>query len=171
MIPSPREAFSLLERLGAPPRLRRHAELVLEAGELLLLGLAALGVSCDSAWVRAGVILHDTGKILFPKELSSKGNQHEPAGEALLLQNQIAPKVARCCLSHARWSSMQCSLEELLVALSDKLWKGKREEPLELAVIDQVASRLQVGRWDIFASLDDLFEKIAQGATDRLSRS
>lgn len=32
---------------------------------------------------------------------------------------------------------MICSTEELIVALADKLWKGKRDEALELMVIDE----------------------------------
>jgi hypothetical protein len=42
---------------------------------------------------------------------------------------------------------------------------------LELLVIDGVASRLGVARWDVFAELDSTFEDITAGANDRLSRS
>ncbi len=63
------------------------------------------------------------------------------------------------------------TLEERLVPLADKLWKGKREEAFELLVIDDVAARSDVTRWDVFAELDMLFEGIAAGAADRLERS
>ena len=44
---------------------------------------------------------------------------------------------------------------------TDKLWKGKREERLELRIIDQIAKRLNKDRWDIFSELDESFEEIA----------
>ena len=33
--------------------------------------------------------------------------------------------LARFCVTHARWESDGIGLEDLLVALADKLWKGK----------------------------------------------
>lgn len=66
---------------------------------------------------------------------------------------------------------MECSLEELLIALSDKLWKGKRVEALELEVIDRIAAQLQKNRWDIFQELDTHFERIVVDGDVRLERS
>lgn len=74
-------------------------------------------------------------------------------------------------VSHADWAGDGVTLEERLVALADKLWKGKREEALELRVIDDVAARSDATRWEVFAELDMLFEGIAAGAADRLERS
>jgi len=36
--------------------------------------------------------------------------------------------------THARWRHMHVSLEELIVALADKLWKGVRDSELEEGV-------------------------------------
>jgi hypothetical protein len=66
---------------------------------------------------------------------------------------------------------MDVSLDELLIALADKLWKGVRNEKLEQAVIDRIASALQKDRWDFFVELDTIFEEIAAGGADRLVRS
>ena len=66
---------------------------------------------------------------------------------------------------------MDVSFEELLVALSDKLWKGKRVSNLELRVIDQIAALLEKNRWDVFEFLDSSFETIASYGDERLSRS
>jgi len=55
--------------------------------------------------------------------------------------------------------------------LADKLWKGKREVELELGIIDEIAGRLGVSRWDIFARLDDTFEEIASEGSERVQRS
>jgi hypothetical protein len=63
------------------------------------------------------------------------------------------------------------SLEERVVALADKLWKGKREPDLELNVIDEVAIRLGGSRWDVFEALDNTFEEIAAAGAERLELS
>jgi hypothetical protein len=63
------------------------------------------------------------------------------------------------------------TLEELLVALADKLWKGKRDQTLEQLVVDGVAARAAKDRWDLFTPLDDAFERIAAGGQERLDRS
>lgn len=165
------DAWKLLKALGAPDRLIMHARLVSEAAELLIAGLGKLDLELNSELVRFGAILHDAGKTSFPVEMDGPGNRHEPAGEQLLLQAGVQAEIARCCLSHARYHQMECSLEELLVALADKLWKGKREQDLELRVVDSIANRVQVQRWDIFTDMDSLFEKIAAGGEGRLARS
>ena len=63
------------------------------------------------------------------------------------------------------------SFEERSIALADKLLKGKREDSLELAVIDGVAARLQLSRWDLFTRLDEVFEQTASDGPLRLERS
>src|SRR5690242_18839281 len=109
------DANLLLTRLGAPPRLLRHVALVGEAGERLLALADALQLPVDAALVRVGIVLHDAGKIVVPAELDAPGGDHEPRGQELLLKHRVSPALARICLSHARWSDMSVSLEELLV--------------------------------------------------------
>jgi hypothetical protein len=165
------DANLLLARLGAPQRLLRHVALVGEAGERLLDLAAALHLPIDAALVRVGIVLHDAGKILVSAELDAPGGEHEPRGQDLLLKQGVSPVVARICLSHARWSEMSVSLEELLVALSDKLWKGVRNAQLEERVINEAAKALDQDRWDLFVQLDSLFEDIAADGSARLERS
>jgi hypothetical protein len=165
------EARALLVELAAPERLLRHGELVGEAAALLLEHLRTVGVACDETLVRLGVVLHDAGKIVHRQEFDEPGSQHESAGERLLLAHGVSPDVARMCLSHARWEAMPVSLEELLVALSDKLWKGARKADLEQRVIDRVAAALGKERWDLFIELDTLFEQVAAQGAQRLARS
>ncbi|HWB78868.1 MAG TPA: hypothetical protein VG755_28095 [Nannocystaceae bacterium] len=121
--------------------------------------------------MRLGVALRDAGKILHPREFDHPGTAHEPAGERLLLDHRVTPEVARMCLSHARWDAMPVSLEELLVALADKLWKGARKPLLEQLVIDRIATALGRARWDLFVELDTLFEDVAADGAQRLERS
>ncbi|MGJ7529683.1 hypothetical protein [Variovorax sp. GB1P17] len=171
MLDNRADAYQLLKRLGAPARLLLHLQLVGEAADLLMRGYADVGLDFDAQWIELGVAVHDAGKITYPKELMESGALHEPAGKALLLQNDVQPKFAECCVSHAAWRTQGLSLEELSVALADKLWKGKREEDLELLVIDQAAQRLGVDRWEVFETLDSVFEEIAAGGSERLDRS
>lgn len=165
------EALALLREIGAPPRLYRHAELVGEAADLLLAGLNRFGVQVDEEYIRVGAALHDAGKALHPSELNGPGSNHEIDGERLLLSHGATPDVARVCRSHAQWETVAETVEELLIALSDKLWKGVRVARLEEVVIDRLAQSLQKDRWDCFTELDLLFEEVAATADSRLARS
>ena len=87
----------------------------------------------------------------------------DPTHEARFLASEV---VCRLLI----WMSEAASLEELLVALSDKLWKGKREAPLEKKVVESAAT-LWRSFWDVFVELDTCFESVAAGGADRLGRS
>ena len=169
--PTAEDARALLLELGAPRRLIRHVELVGEAAELILVAVEACGVAVDRELVRVGVVLHDVGKIAHPHELDGPGSDHEPSGEALLVSRGVSPQVARICISHARWRDLDVSLEEALVALADKLWKGVRKSDLEKLVIDLVGHRTSMDPWDLFIKLDTVFEEVAGDGADRLRRS
>jgi hypothetical protein len=171
MLKDRNEAYELLKALGAPDRLIHHAELVSEASDRILMALRSLGVTCDAGLVELGAVLHDAGKIVHRQELSEPGSSHEDAGEILLLSHGVQPEVAQCCSSHGSWNSTDVRFEDRIVALADKLWKGKREAALELAVIDEAAARLGLSRWDVFTQLDSKFEDIAADGPERLQRT
>ena len=160
----------VLASLGAPARLVTHGRLVSEAAAQLLDVLAEARVVVDTSWVLAGAVLHDAGKSLYPGELDGPGHSHEAAGEELLLRHGVAAHVARCCRSHAAWRDA-ATLEELLVALADKLWKGVRVLELERLVIDRLTAASGAPAWDAFVRFDSAFEEIASGSGDRLARS
>ena len=165
------EARNFLVKMGATQRLITHVRLVGEAAELLLAELQRLGVPHDADFVRVAVVLHDSGKILHPDELDGGSDKHEHAGEMLLRAQGVCPALARRCISHARWGQMPCSLEELVVALADTLWKGKRNAALEKRVIEVISESLRLSFWDLFIELDSSFESIAANGTTRLLRS
>ena len=172
MTPSSRaEAMRLLADVGAPLRLLRHAELVGEAADDLLAAFAKLKVPLDGEFVRVGVVLHDAGKSIHREELDGPGSAHEPAGERLLREHGATEDVARVCRSHAQWREVAVTLEELVIALADKLWKGARVAELEELVIDRAAAAAERDRWDLYPELDAVFELVAAGADQRLSRS
>jgi len=165
------QAYEFLKQLNAPPKLIRHVRLVGEAADLLIQNLNQMNVDFDEKFVRLGVAFHDIGKIIHSQELVSPGNQHEVDGEKLLISKGVSPRLARCCLSHARWKMMECSLEELIIALADKLWKGKREVDLEKAVIEKISKLINKDFWELFIELDSHFEIIASKGEERLVRS
>ena len=171
MLETRADAYCLLSELGASPRLLQHVQLVGEAADRLIEAYADLDLAVDARLIELGVAVHDAGKIRHPEELDGPGSMHEPVGQAMLLARQVQPEVARCCVTHARWMDAGVSFEERSVALADKLWKGKREEALELAVIDEAAAKLGLSRWDVFETLDSVFEEIAAEGASRLLRS
>ncbi|AFY56653.1 HD domain-containing protein [Rivularia sp. PCC 7116] len=165
------QAYEFLKQLNAPPRLIRHVYLVGEAADLLIQQLNRMDVDFDEKFVRLGVAFHDAGKIIHSQELFAPGNHHESDGEKLLISKGVNPRLARCCLSHARWKTMACSLEELIIALADKLWKGKREVDLEKIVVARIAKLINQDFWEVFIELDSHFEIIASQGEERLCRS
>ena len=165
------EVYTFLRGLGANEQLLNHLLLVAEAAEMIIEKIKRVGAQFDEDFVRLGVALHDSGKILFSVELNHKGNRHESGGQEFLLSQGVSPRLARCCLSHAQWETMECSIEEMLIALSDKLWKGKREEELEKRVINELAKIVGKNPWDLMIDLDSEFESIASQASERLLRS
>lgn len=167
-----REALALLVLLGAPPRLVRHHELVVEAAEGLVRELRrAFPLPFDAQRVMVGAALHDVGKTRHPSELDVPGNAHEREGEAMLLKHGVAPDVARFCWTHAAWTQNEITLEDLLVAAADKLWRGKREAELEQRLVSSIAIASAVPDWEAFSRADEIFAQIAADGDERLARS
>ena len=88
-----------------------------------------------------------------------------------MLSHGVPARVARVCVSHGAWDSDGLAIEELMVALADKLWKGRRVEALEKRFIDRAVAVSGLDRWSLWVKLDSVFEQIADGGFDRLSRS
>lgn len=103
--------------------------------------------------------------------MRAPGHAHEAAGEALLLEAGLAPEIARMAVTHARWDDPRAELEDRLVALADKLWKGKRDGALETALTSELAARTARAAWEVFAALDGVAARIAEDGPDRLRRS
>jgi hypothetical protein len=164
------EQLGILERLGAPPELIRHAEVVSEVAEELLAACARLAIPIDEGWVLSGAVLHDAGKVLVPAELHGPGSLHESVGEPLLLEAGVDARIARCATTHAQWALSDVTLEELAVALADTIWKGKREPRLETAFVEAAAARTSVPFWELFPALDGELECIADAGSLRMAR-
>lgn len=165
------DAYKFLRKLGAPDRLILHSQLVCEAAQKIIEQISRLGIMINKPLILFGAVLHDAGKIRYPEELAGAGNRHEEAGESLLVECGISPDIARFCKSHGQWQTMDCSLEEYLVAASDTVWKGKRDSELEKRIGDIVTKRTGRDKWEILIELDALFESIASEGHKRLLRS
>ena len=59
-------------------------------------------------------------------------------------------------------------LEDLLVAAADKVWKGKREEALEQALVHRIAVLSGTEAWQVWLRLDDILTALAEAASERL---
>jgi len=173
---TPSQARELLQTLPADEestrrRLQRHGELVLEAGEQLLRALHAWGgVIVDDDRVRCGCLLHDSGKLLHPEELDGPGRRHEEAGRVMLLDHGVADDVAVFCATHGD-VALATMLEEVLVTTADKLWKGKRVDVVEHALVAMIVDVTGKEQWAAFAWFDEVAASIAAGGDERLARS
>jgi hypothetical protein len=77
--------------------------------------------------------------------------------------------LARFAHTHSRWTDRAATNEDLLVALADKVWKGKREQGLEQLVVGRLAAATGEEPWSIFMRLDEVLSRIAAQAEERLA--
>jgi len=163
----PREAAQLLFEIAAPPRLVAHHILVHDVAIRLLDALAA-SLEVDTDVVAFGAATHDIGKALFPAELSGAGNQHERAGRDWMIERGIAPSLARFAHTHGLpVGDEKLELDDLLVVLADKCWKGKRVASLEERVARAAARERDF--FAVFLEVDTAVEHIAAAAGARLA--
>ena len=85
----------------------------------------------------------------------------------MLLASGVSPRLARFALSHGNWEA-ESQPEDLLVALADTCWKGKRLEPLEEKVARIISDATSEDFWTVYLSLTDLLEHLAEGGPRRL---
>lgn len=165
----PERVQQLVERLDAPPRLAAHLRIVHDVAwqltDRLIRDFPA--PRFDREAVLFGAASHDIGKVLHPQELTGPGRAHEPAGYDLLSQYGVDERLARFARTHAAWTAPEATIEDLLVSLADKIWKGRRAEDLELLVVDRLTAG--VDRWQVLIAFDDLLEEIAADADRRLA--
>lgn len=168
--PLPKIALDLCRKLRAPPRLVAHLTLVHEVSVEIVEGLRrqfpTLAIDADA--VVFGAATHDIGKVQFPSELAKAGTEHEQAGANLLIRHGIDPNLARFARTHGAWSKEALPIDDLLVALADTVWKGKRNTDLESRVVRTIANQIGQERWEVFDTLDQLLEAVAAEGNDRL---
>ena len=161
MRPLPATAAELLRALDAPPLLGAHLRAVHDVAWSLTdaLGRHRPALAFDTTAVLFGAATHDIGKVVHPAELTGPGSAHEAAGEDLLLRYGVPAHLARFAGSHGScWIRPAATLDELLVSLADKVWKGDRVPELERQVSGATGH-----------TLDRLLDDLAAGAAGRLA--
>lgn len=168
----PPEARQLLDDLDTPPRLIAHLLLVHDTAAEMVKRLDDVWprLAYDRDAVLIGAALHDIGKVLHASELEEPGNQHELAGEDLLLARGFPAHVARFARTHAlSVNGEEGALEDCLVALADKIWRGERDQGVESMVISAIARQTGDAHWHTYTALDDIFTEITSHADERLA--
>ena len=161
--PLPNQAVEVLKSLNAPPRLVAHLTLVHDVAVQITRAVNEIwpDMQYDRQAVLLGSAIHDIGKIAHPEELSQPGNQHEQTGPHLLTRWGISAHHARFAHTHGQWQETT-NIEDLLVALADKVWKGARDEALEDTLVKCIANESHTEKWQVFASLDSMIVDIAE---------
>lgn len=169
--PLPDQVVAMLETLHAPPRLAAHLRAVHDVAAQLTDAVAHRfpQLPVDRSAVLFGAATHDIGKVRHPEELSGPGSAHEPAGYDLLLRQGVVPSLARFARTHASWHRDDVGVDDLLVSVADKVWKGKRVTDLEDLLVDRLAEATGRERWSAFLDLDDVLDRIAADADSRLA--
>lgn len=167
----PADVARLLERLEAPPRLAAHLRIVHDVACQLTDALADRHpeLAVDRAAVRFGAATHDVGKVVHVEEISGPGSAHEPAGYEILLAEGIPERLARFARTHGDWSAPGLTIEDHLVSVADKVWKGKRVTDLEDLVVGRLAEAMRAEPWQAFLHLDEILDRLAGDAERRLA--
>lgn len=156
------DGIQLLKDLKASKSLINHHELVIQTSEKTLDYLpSSLNHLIDRNLVLIGCSIHDIGKIIKPSEEIRSGKNHEIAGKDFLLSLGVSPKIARYCIIHSL-PEEKLYLEELLVGISDNLWKGSRDLSKELWLYQKCTALLNQKDELLFKKLDDVFEQIVE---------
>lgn len=158
--------LELLEQERAPPRLVAHLTLVHDVAVRLLRALRQTQVKVDGQLVRLGAATHDVGKARVRSELSQRGRAHEAVGESLLLEAGFDSATARFARTHGvAPDDPALTFEDLLVQAADSLWKGRRDQRLDTAIVRHLGEPA----WQHFLVWDDLASTLTARAADRLA--
>jgi hypothetical protein len=170
--PLPDLGMRMLTEASAPPRLIAHLILVHDVAcdFVAQLKLRFPNLQFDSDSVLFGAATHDIGKAVHREELSGQGSLHEIRGQQILLECGIDERLARFAATHGRWKSEpDFPLEDLLVALADNCWRGKRVSELEALVVERLATQSHEPEWKCFSILDEVLQDLASDADARLA--
>ena len=161
--PLPPQVETLCEELNAPARLIAHLILVHDVAIKLVkeFNKSWPNLTFDKEEVLFGAATHDIGKAVYKEELTGPGHRHESEGWKILKQHSFSSRQARFTQTHAKWQHDQSiTIEDLIVALADNCWKGKRNEELELLITKIISKATNQPDWETFIGLDDILQLI-----------
>jgi hypothetical protein len=123
----------------------------------------------DEEAVYFGAATHDLGKAIHREELIQSGRQHQQRGVELLKELGVPADRARFAWTHSNWNGPDpIQIEDLIVALADKCWKGKRIPELEALMTNALSEKTGKPHWECYAILDDLLQTLAADADANL---
>ena len=160
----------ILEKLNSPKILNRHLQIVYSTAYDLLRSIKNKwpSIIINEELVLFGAGTHDIGKVEIKTELFQSGKKHEEVGKYLLQDLGFTEDESRFAFTHGNWQQEGLVLEDLLVSLADKIWKGKRIDELEEKVINTMSDRLKISFWEIYEPFNDILEHLSTGADKRL---
>ena len=98
------------------------------------------------------------------------GHYHETVGAGVLLDSGFPERLARFARTHGQWQQDEgAEMEDLLVALADALWKGRRDEELEERCCHVIARQCHLDPWRVSLRFYEMTEDLAEGADERLA--
>lgn len=170
IIDLPNRITKLLESLDSPERLRKHLQIVYSTANELLFQVKQEWptINLNEELILFGAGTHDIGKTEIKTELFESGKEHELTGKRILEELGFTEEESRFASTHGNWRENNLSLEDLIVCLSDKIWKGKRIEELEEKIGNVIADKLKVDYWAVYVKLDGILEQISGGADERI---
>jgi hypothetical protein len=168
---SPTIIKNLINERRIPPRLLAHLTLVYEVAKTILAWMDHHypGVSIDKEAVLFGAVTHDIGKVMVNEEITKPGSTHERQGFELLLNHGIKEHLARFTLTHSQWTTSNTNIDDWMVSLADKIWKGKRVTDLEDLIVNHICRKTNKEKWEVFLNFDDLLQNISKDADKRLA--
>jgi len=164
--------LEICRALRSPPRLVAHLTVVHDVACKLAQELRTKfpTLDFDEQSVLFGAATHDIGKAVHIQELVQPGHKHEQKGSELLRTRGVPDDLARFAYTHANWKETPgIQIEDLLVALADHCWKGKRSSELEAEVTQIISKQTQRESWEVFSGLDDMLQRLASDSDQRLS--
>ena len=163
---------TLLTTLNASNRLKNHLKIVHKTAEDLLNEMENQwqNIQLDKEAILFGTATHDIGKTIIKEELYNKGKRHEQVGYDLLIKNGYSERLARFTKTHGNWQNEDAEVEDLIVSLADKIWKGKRVHGLEEKLCSKIAEQLDLDFWEILQNMDKILSKIALSADENLKQ-
>ena len=167
----PVEINNILDKYRAPERLVRHLRIVLSVASFLLKEFKTEWnlLSLNEELILFGAATHDIGKVIEEQELYHPGKKHELAGMKLLIENGFRIECSRFANSHANWNQEENEIEDLIITLADKIWKGKRIFELEEELTKRISNQLSENYWEIHQKLDEIIEKVVVNAQERIN--
>ena len=167
----PDNILKILNDCNCPGLLIRHLILVYNTGMVLTekIKYEFPDLKILDNEIQFGLATHDIGKSIKKNELKESGKEHEQIGYELLIDYGVNKNLARFTITHSDWKSENINIEDLIVSLSDKIWKGQRIDELEEELIRRISISQNIDYWVVYSKLDCIISEIIIGADERLN--